>query len=46
MTAALIYEGDAPVATVGIFTDLRERTRLEAKLTAPRSGCRRPRSRR
>lgn len=33
LSAALIYEGETPVASVGIFSDLRERTRLEAKLT-------------
>lgn len=33
MSAALIYEGKSAVASVSIFSDLRERTRLEAKLT-------------
>jgi PAS domain S-box-containing protein len=33
MTAALIYEHEKAVATVGILTDLREKTKLEAKLT-------------
>ncbi|HEY3447371.1 MAG TPA: PAS domain S-box protein [Myxococcales bacterium] len=33
LSAALIYEGETPVASVGVFSDLRERTRLEAKLT-------------
>jgi len=33
MSAALIYEGGEAVATVAVFSDLRERTRLEAKLT-------------
>ena len=33
MSGAIIYEGERPVAAVGIFSDLRERTRLEAKLT-------------
>ncbi len=33
MSAALIYEGARPVATVGVVSDLRERARLEAKLS-------------
>ncbi|MFN7135697.1 MAG: PAS domain S-box protein, partial [Myxococcales bacterium] len=33
MSAALILEGDKPVASVGIFSDLRERAKLEAKLS-------------
>ncbi len=33
LSAALIYEGDAPVATMGVFSDLRERTKLEARLS-------------
>ena len=33
MTAAIIYEGTAEVASVGIFGDLREKARLEAKLS-------------
>ncbi len=32
LSAALIYEGDQPVATFGIFTDLRERLRVEERL--------------
>ncbi|MCA9677646.1 MAG: PAS domain S-box protein, partial [Myxococcales bacterium] len=32
MTASIIYEGDREVATVGIFSDLRERIRMEQKL--------------
>jgi PAS domain S-box-containing protein len=32
LSAALIYEGDEPVATFGIFTDLRERLRVEERL--------------
>ncbi len=32
MTASTIYEGDREVAVVGIFTDLRERMRIEEKL--------------
>lgn len=33
MTAAIVYEGDQEVATVGIFADQRDRLRLEQKLT-------------
>ena len=33
MTASIIYEGDREVATVGIFTDLRDRVQLERKLS-------------
>jgi len=33
MTASILYEGDREVATVGIFTDLRERVQLERKLS-------------
>ena len=33
MSAALIFDGDRPVATVGVVNDLRERARLEAKLS-------------
>jgi PAS domain S-box-containing protein len=33
LSSALIYEGDRAVASVSVFSDLRERTRLEAKLT-------------
>jgi PAS domain S-box-containing protein len=32
MSAAIIYEGDEEVATVGILTDLRERIRMEQRL--------------
>lgn len=32
MTASIIYEDDVEVATVGIFTDLRERIRMEQRL--------------
>jgi PAS domain S-box-containing protein len=32
ISAALIYEGKTPVGSVGIFTDLRERMRMEQKL--------------
>ena len=32
LSAALIYEGKVPVGSVGIFTDLRERMRMEKKL--------------
>jgi PAS domain S-box-containing protein len=32
LSAALIFEGDAPVGSVGIFTDLRERVRMEQRL--------------
>lgn len=32
MTASIVYEGQREVATVGIFTDLRDRMQLEAKL--------------
>jgi PAS domain S-box-containing protein len=33
MTAAIIYEGDRETATVGIFTDLRDKLQLERKLS-------------
>ncbi|MDI3286504.1 PAS domain S-box protein [Polyangium sp. 15x6] len=33
LSAALIVEDDRPVGSVGLFTDLRERLRMEAKLT-------------
>jgi PAS domain S-box-containing protein len=33
LTAAIIYEGGREVATVSIFSDLRERKRIEEKLT-------------
>jgi PAS domain S-box-containing protein len=32
LSAALIYEGTVPTGSVGIFTDLRERVRMEQKL--------------
>ena len=32
MTASIVYEGDREVATVGIFSDLRDRIRIEQKL--------------
>ncbi|RMH45033.1 MAG: PAS domain S-box protein [Deltaproteobacteria bacterium] len=32
MTASVIYEGDKEVATVGIFSDLRDRIRMEKRL--------------
>ncbi|MCC7536829.1 MAG: PAS domain S-box protein, partial [Deltaproteobacteria bacterium] len=32
LSASLIYEGGRPVASVGIFTDLRERVRMEERL--------------
>jgi PAS domain S-box-containing protein len=32
MSAALIYEGGRPVGSVGIFTDLREKVRMEQQL--------------
>jgi PAS domain S-box-containing protein len=34
LTAAIIYEGEREVASVGIFTDLRERMKIEEKLNA------------
>ncbi len=34
LSAAIIHLGDAPVATFGIFTDLRERLRVEERLAA------------
>ncbi|HZA51774.1 MAG TPA: PAS domain S-box protein [Myxococcaceae bacterium] len=33
MTAAIVFEGNREVATVGIFSDLRERMELEQKLS-------------
>jgi PAS domain S-box-containing protein len=33
MTAAIVYDGGRELATVGVFSDLRERTKLEAKLS-------------
>jgi PAS domain S-box-containing protein len=32
LSAALIYEGGVPVGSVGIFTDLREKVRMEQRL--------------
>jgi PAS domain S-box-containing protein len=32
MTASIIYDGDREVATVGIFSDLRDRIRIEQRL--------------
>jgi PAS domain S-box-containing protein len=32
LSAALLYEGAAPVGSVGIFTDLREKMRMEQRL--------------
>jgi PAS domain S-box-containing protein len=32
LSAAIIYEGERPVATFGIFTDLRDRLRVEERL--------------
>jgi PAS domain S-box-containing protein len=32
LSAALLYEGDVPVGSVGIFTDLREKVRMEQRL--------------
>jgi PAS domain S-box-containing protein len=32
MTASIVYEGEREVATVGIFSDLRDRIRIEQKL--------------
>jgi PAS domain S-box-containing protein len=37
MTASIIYEDDVEVATVGIFTDLRERIRMEQRLLSAQS---------
>jgi PAS domain S-box-containing protein len=34
VSAALLYEGRTPVGSVGIFTDLRERVRMEQRLAA------------
>jgi PAS domain S-box-containing protein len=34
LSAALIFEGETPVGSVGIFTDLRERMRMEQRLQA------------
>jgi PAS domain S-box-containing protein len=33
LSAALIFENGRPVGSVGVFTDLRERLRMEARLT-------------
>ncbi|HEX3770237.1 MAG TPA: PAS domain S-box protein [Polyangiaceae bacterium] len=32
LSAALLYEGEEPVGSVGIFTDLREKVRMEQRL--------------
>jgi PAS domain S-box-containing protein len=32
LSAALLYEGETPIGSVGIFTDLRERVRMEQRL--------------
>jgi PAS domain S-box-containing protein len=32
LSAALLYEGDVPIGSVGIFTDLREKVRMEQRL--------------
>jgi PAS domain S-box-containing protein len=32
LSAAMLYEEDAPIGSVGIFTDLREKMRMEARL--------------
>ncbi len=32
LSAALLYEGDVPIGSVGIFTDLREKIRMEQRL--------------
>ena len=32
LSAAMLYEGDCPVGSVGIFTDLREKMRMEQRL--------------
>ncbi len=32
LSAALLYDGEAPVGSVGIFTDLREKVRMEQRL--------------
>jgi PAS domain S-box-containing protein len=32
LSAAMLYEGDAPIGSVGIFTDLREKVRMEQRL--------------
>ncbi|MFO0761181.1 MAG: PAS domain S-box protein [Byssovorax sp.] len=34
LSAALIMEGQRPVGSVGVFTDLRDRIRMEARLSA------------
>ncbi|MDF1564576.1 MAG: PAS domain S-box protein [Deltaproteobacteria bacterium] len=33
LSAAILYEGDREIATMGIFTDLRERLKIERKLS-------------
>lgn len=37
MTASIIYEGEKEIATVGVFTDLRDRMSLERKLSDAQS---------
>jgi PAS domain S-box-containing protein len=32
LSAALLYEGEVPIGSVGIFTDLREKVRMEQRL--------------
>jgi signal transduction histidine kinase len=32
LSAAMLYDGEAPVGSVGIFTDLREKMRMEQRL--------------
>jgi PAS domain S-box-containing protein len=34
LSAAVVYDGEVEVATVGVFTDLRERLRIEERLIA------------
>src|SRR6266478_8970965 len=34
LSAALIYDGPNPVASVGLFTDLRERLQMQERLAA------------
>lgn len=33
LSAALLFQGETPVGSVGVFTDLRERMRMETELT-------------
>jgi PAS domain S-box-containing protein len=40
LSAALIFERGKPIGSVGIFTDLRERLRMEARLTEAREELR------